>query len=120
MQYTTKDSGQREDYETGARRDTEIGKPRYDLISPVALKRLAELMGRGADKYGDRNWEQGIPISRFYSSAFRHLQQWQLGDTDEDHLAAVLFNVMGIMHTLHMIKDFKLPAELDDLERDFY
>lgn len=98
MDYITKDSGKRIDYETGARRDTEDGKPRYDLIDVTMLKRLAELMARGAEKYGDHNWKLGIPSERFLSSGLRHFYQYIEGDKTEDHLAAVIFNVMGIMY----------------------
>ena len=100
----TLDSGERISYGGEAVRDTNAGKPRYDLISTVGLKRLAELMARGAEKYSDRNWEigigteTGIPEARFYESAFRHLMQYASGDVDEDHLAAVCFNLFGIMH----------------------
>jgi hypothetical protein len=41
MTYTTKDSGKREEYKSGMRRDTQEGKPRYDLIPTWFLKRLA-------------------------------------------------------------------------------
>jgi hypothetical protein len=97
MGFVTKDSGEREEYPTGARRDTQAGKPRYDLIPIEALTRWAELMARGAEKYGDRNWEKGIPTERFYASALRHLLQWRSGDSTEDHLSAVLFNIGGII-----------------------
>lgn len=98
MTYSTKDSGKRVEYPTGALRDTNEGKPRYDLIAHEALDRLAALMARGAEKYGDNNWKRGIPTERFYESAFRHLMQWRSGDESEDHLAAVLFNISGIMY----------------------
>lgn len=112
--FTTKDSGSRQEFVTGARRDTQEDKPRYDLISPIALKRFAELMARGAEKYGDRNWEKGIPLSRFYASMFRHMMQWAEGDVSEDHLAAVMFNAAGIMHTEQKILDGELPYSLAD------
>ncbi len=93
-----KDSGKREDFPTGAVRDTEEGKPRYDLISVPAMTRLAHHLRKGAEKYNARNWEKGMDYSRLYSSALRHLMQWSAGDRDEDHLAAVLFNVMALAH----------------------
>jgi hypothetical protein len=110
--FETKDSGKRQDFETGARRDVQDDKPRYDLVSIIALKRIAELLGRGAAKYGDRNWEKGIPLDRYYASMFRHMIQWAEGDTSEDHLAAVCFNAMGIMHTEQLILWGDLPLEL--------
>jgi hypothetical protein len=95
--FVTKDSGERVAFAKGGVRDVENGKPRYDLISPEFLKRLAELLARGAEKYGDRNWEKGQTVSRAYSSMFRHMQQWYTGDRTEDHLAAIAFNVMVIV-----------------------
>lgn len=97
-EFVTKDSGQREEFEGGAIRDTEVGKPRYDLVSPLALTRLANLMARGAEKYSERNWEKGMNVSRLFSSAYRHLMQFYLGDKSEDHLAAVMFNIAAIIH----------------------
>jgi len=32
-----RDSGKREEFDTGSRRDTRQGKGRYDLLSPIAL-----------------------------------------------------------------------------------
>lgn len=96
MEFETKDSGQRVDFESGMRRDTDNGKPRYDLIPDFMLKRWASLMARGAVKYGTDNWRMADSqeeLKRFKSSALRHMYQWKCGDTDEDHAAAVLFNI---------------------------
>jgi len=101
--YETKDSGIREEYDSGMRRDTQSGKPRFDLITPkdqqyeeTLLYRWAMLMGRGADKYGDRNWEKANSVEeldRFKQSAVRHFFQWMCGLDDEDHASATLFNI---------------------------
>ena len=64
MTYVTKDSGKRQEFATGSRRDTDEGKPRYSLIPPEPLKRLAMLYVRGAEKYDDHNWVKGQPTSR--------------------------------------------------------
>jgi hypothetical protein len=112
--YHTKDSGQREDFPTGSRRDTRKGKPRFDLLPWPVLERWAALMERGAGKYGDRNWEKGQPVMRYFDSGIRHAYQWLCGETSEDHLAAVLFNFGGIMFTLWMVERGQLPTELDD------
>lgn len=103
--FETKDSGERLEYASGMRRDVETGKPRFDLLMPHGvpydaqmLTRWAALMGRGAEKYGERNWEKAAgqeELARFTSSALRHLQQWAAGETDEDHAAAVMFNLLA-------------------------
>lgn len=96
--WQTKDSGSRQAFETGAVRDIQEGKPRFDLIPTFALERVAGLYGRGAEKYGDNNWQKGIPFSRCLASLERHLHQFKQGKTDEDHLAAVVWNALAIMH----------------------
>ena len=96
--FTLKDSGKREDFPSGAVRDTREGKGRFDLISPYALRRLAQVYERGAKKYADRNWEKGFPYSRCIDSALRHIFQYIMGMRDEDHLAQALFNIMAVIH----------------------
>lgn len=51
------DSGQRISYGDGmAIREPSTGKGRYDLVSPFAMRRLAQHYENGAQKYADRNW----------------------------------------------------------------
>jgi hypothetical protein len=103
--YVTKDSGEREEYTTGMVRDTQAGKARFSLLVPKGvpyeaqfLTRVAELMTRGIEKYGNRNWEKAHTqeeLDRFEDSADRHLKQWQCRNVDEDHAAAVVFNLLA-------------------------
>lgn len=93
-----KDSGNRQKFESGAVRDIQEGKGRFDLIPPIAIKRLAKHYENGSKKYGDRNWEKGIPVSRCMDSCFRHLYNYMAGDYEEDHLAAAMWNIAAIMH----------------------
>lgn len=102
-------------FETGAFRDSSHGKPRPDLLSPFATLRRSRVMELGAVKYGVRNWEKGMPLSVFLASANRHLMQFMLGETDEDHLAHCAFNLDAIMHGQEMIKKGIWPKEYDDL-----
>lgn len=112
--FVTKDSGAREDFPTGSRRDTNEGKPRYDLIPVTALKRLAALYARGAEKYEEFNWAKGQPLRRYEESALRHIYQYLEGDREEDHLAACCWNLFSIMHHEKAIAEGRLPAELDN------
>lgn len=114
--FVTKDSGKRQEFASGMQRDTQDDKPRFDLLFPVGvpysdqfLTRVAELLARGAVKYSERNWESAAgeeELARFKSSALRHLIQYINGETDEDHLAAVAFNLMGA----HLV-EWKLKNE---------
>lgn len=112
-----KDSGKRQDFKTGAVRDIQSGKGRFDLLPPRAIKRLAQHYENGAVKYGDRNWEKGIPLSRMIDSAIRHLFQLLEGKTDEDHAIACVWNVMGIVEIQERIEEGIMPKELDDLPK---
>lgn len=112
---TIKDSGKREDFSTGSRRDVRDGKGRFDLLPARALFRLARHFEGGAKKYGDRNWEKGQPLSRYMDSTLRHLACYLRGDRDEDHLAAGAWNVLCLIDTAERINEGKLPKELNDL-----
>lgn len=111
MTFETKDSGKREEFNTGMVRDTQDDKPRYDLIDGVFLKRWAGLMARGARKYGENNWRKAATeeeLNRFKASAIRHMYQWLSGDTDEDHAVAVAFNLAGA----EMVRE-RLPHKIE-------
>lgn len=101
-------------FKSGAQRDTQTGKLRYDLISPLANYREAQIFGKGAVKYGDRNWEKGMPLSRCLASALRHLHQWLMGETDEDHLGQFAWNARAMVHFDEGMKRGLYPLELDD------
>lgn len=102
--YVVKDSGERQSFPSGAVRDTASGKTRPDLISPFFLDRLGHHLRKGASKYSEWNWAQGIPSSRCYESAMRHLLQFAQGETDEDHLSAAAFNIMVIVHNQEVLR----------------
>jgi hypothetical protein len=96
--FVVKDSGKREIVaETGMQRDIREDKGRFDLISLVALFRIARVYEKGAKKYNPRNWEKGGPYSRFCDSAVRHIVEFMLGMDDEDHLGQAAWNLMCIM-----------------------
>lgn len=115
MAYELKDSGERREFKSGAVRDRQEGKGRFDLLPFLALKRLAQHFEAGAIKYTERNWEKGISISSFMDSALRHLSEFIVGKDDEPHLVAALWNISCAIETIERIKLGILPPELDDL-----
>lgn len=67
------------------------GKTRTDLVPVEGITAVAVILGYGAQKYADRNWEQGMDWSRPYGAALRHLFAWYSGeavdkDTGYSHL----------------------------------
>lgn len=111
--FITKDSGQRAKFDSGMQRDIQDDKPRFDLIVPLSqrydntlLYRWAMLMTRGAKKYNERNWEKAESIeelSRFKASAMRHFFQAMCGEEDEDHFAAICFNINGLVYLMEKL-----------------
>jgi hypothetical protein len=158
--YTIADSGERSEFTSGAARDTETGKGRFDLLplaelsvltndsvyydillyrrtndqahlyrafmriaqefygthvveqdsrlcmvrgEPQTLEVIAALAvhyAKGAEKYSERNWEKGLPVSRFISSALRHYAHAAAGIADdENHPVAALWNILGAIYT---------------------
>ena len=78
-----------------------------------ALMRLAKHYERGAYKYDQRNWEKGLSSSRCFDSAIRHMVRQIAGDRTEDHLAAAIWNLMGIKHYLYFEYYKDIPGVLD-------
>jgi len=90
--------GNRE-FSSGAHRDSGVGKPRPSLLPQAEMERVMYRYLSGAEKYGENNWMKGMPLSVYYDSATRHLQEWFAGDTNEDHAAAAVWNILCAMWT---------------------
>lgn len=111
------DSGARQEFGTGAVRDIQEGKGRYDLLPHYAILRLARHFENGAKKYGDDNWRKGIPLRRYLDSMMRHAFKFLAGSQDEDHLAAVIWNACCLCETQELVRQGQLPKELDNLPK---
>jgi hypothetical protein len=98
-EFVVKDSGERQHFDSGMQRDVTTGKTRYDLVFDGPMfTRVAVHLTKGAEKYEPRNWMKAngpVELERFRESAVRHFMQWINGATDEDHAAAVFFNING-------------------------
>lgn len=70
-------------------------KLRMDLIPVEAIEEIAKVLGFGAKKYGDRDWEKGLSWSRYYGAALRHLTAWWGGE-DKD-------SETGLSHVAHAL-----------------
>lgn len=84
-------------YPTGSVRSADTDHLRYDLISPVGLRRLAETYASGAKKYNDHNWRKGQPFSDVLNHAIAHLYKYLYGDCSEDHLAHAAWGLFALM-----------------------
>lgn len=60
---------------------------------------VAKHFEEGALKYGENNWQKGIPESSYIDSAVRHYLKVLRGDNDEPHDRAFVWNVMCLIWT---------------------
>lgn len=108
MPFEIKDSGKRQSFEGGMVRDVTEGKVNWHRVADgPMLERWAEHLTKGNVKYpdvapGKPNWTLACgeeEYQRFRQSAFRHFMQWYNEERDEDHAAAVFFNINGAEFT---------------------
>lgn len=85
-------------FSTGAVRSRDADRERYDLISPIGIRRLAMTYAEGAIKYGVNNWQKGIPLSDLLNHAIRHIYMYLGGDRSEDHLGHAIWNIVTACH----------------------
>lgn len=60
---------------------------------------VAKHYEEGADKYGEYNWQRGLPTQSYINSAIRHYLKWFRGDKDEPHDRAFVWNIMCCIWT---------------------
>jgi hypothetical protein len=65
----------------------------------TAMIELSKHYEEGCKKYGDRNWEKGIPLHCYIDSGVRHLLKHYRGDKDEQHDKAFIWNIMCAIWT---------------------
>lgn len=114
MSYDVKDSGKRQEFASGMVRDVTEGKIEYSrVMSGPMFERWAAHLEKGAQKYpdvapGTANWTLAADeeeYQRFRASAFRHFIQWFNGEADEDHAAAVFFNINGACYVANKMSE---------------
>jgi len=111
------------------------GKTQLELISPFAREQLGKVLTFGAMKYGDRNWEKGMPWMECVASLERHLNAFKSGeDFDPEsgmyHMAQVMTNAMFLLHFYQTKPEFdnrphtylgtpKIGLDVDEVLADF-
>ena len=76
----------------------------WERDEPVGSKatmilEVAKHFEEGAKKYGERNWEAGIPVHCYIDSAVRHYLKYLREDNDEPHDRAVAWNLLCAIWT---------------------
>jgi len=86
------------------------GKPRVDLLDPMALEGTAVVLTYGATKYAERNWEKGMAWSKVIASLLRHVFLFMKGeDIDKEsglpHVDHIGTNAMFLQRYYRTHKD---------------
>ena len=115
-----KDSGDRTEFETGAKRDMHAGKGRMDLLPWYGIMEVSKHCEEGAMKYGEHNVDKGIPLHSLLDSASRHLAKYMVGMDDEDHLRAACWNLLWALNQreTHPELDDWLVVKAEDKKKD--
>ena len=64
-----------------------------------ALLEVSKHFEEGAKKYGENNWQKGIPTHCYIDGAVRHYLKWLRGDKDEPHDRAFCWNILCCIWT---------------------
>lgn len=67
---------------------------------PDEILEVSKHFEDGARKYGERNWEKGIPCHCYIDSAVRHYLKWFADYDDERHDRAFCWNLLCLAWTL--------------------
>lgn len=82
----------------------------FETLEEMVLE-VSKHFEEGAIKYGENNWQKGIPLHSYFDSAIRHLLKYWNNETDERHDRAFCWNIICAIWT------FENKPELDDFTR---
>lgn len=77
----------------------EFRNSRLKMDRPTLVLEVSKQFEDGSKKYGERNWEKGIPLHCFIDSGIRHYLKFLRGDTDEPHDLAFVWNMLCAVWT---------------------
>lgn len=72
----------------------------YEGYSGNMILEVAKHFEEGAEKYGENNWQKGLPVHSFINSAIRHLLKHKSGWDDEPHDRAFVWNIICAIWTI--------------------
>lgn len=80
-------------------REDKTNKPDFTYFAEMfkVSERIAKRLKEGEIKYARLNWRNCEDPQTYKESALRHLMQYLGGQTDEDHSAATIVNLMILM-----------------------
>ena len=89
---------------------TEFNNSVYTMLLEVSIH-----FEQGAQKYGENNWQKGIPVHCYIDSAIRHYLKYKRGDDDERHDRAFVWNVLCAIWTCKVMPELnEYGVDTDD------
>jgi hypothetical protein len=88
----------------------------FDGLSDMFLE-VSKHFEEGAKKYGEHNWQKGIPAKCYIDSAVRHYLKWLRCDNDEPHDRAFVWNILCCMWTCANkpeLNDYRKESKTND------
>lgn len=67
--------------------------------APTMFLEVSKHFEEGAEKYGENNWQKGLPVKCYINSAIRHYLKYLRGDKDEPHDRAFVWNILCAIWT---------------------
>jgi hypothetical protein len=94
---------------TGGEKGSKLA--RFDLLPMEALTTVAQLYGKGAEKYAAHNWRRGYDWSLSYAALQRHATQFWAGEDNDaemglPHMASVVFHALALITFMQEQRDF--------------
>lgn len=96
----------------------------YDLKKKLEYEMFLDLAKHfedGAKKYGENNWQKGIPVKFYIDSAVRHYLKFKAGWDDEPHDRAFVWNIICALWTIKHhpeLNDYSIVKEEEREEGD--
>lgn len=91
--------------------DIQLNQQMFEGYIASTILEVSKHFEEGAKKYGEYNWQKGIPTHCYIDSAVRHFLKFIRGDKDEPHDRAFVWNILCCMWTC------KNKPELNDYPR---
>lgn len=88
----------------------------FDSLPDMFLE-VSKHFEEGAEKYGENNWQKGLPAKCYINSAVRHYLKWLRGDNDEPHDRAFVWNILCCIWTCQNkpeLNDYRKGVEVND------
>ena len=88
---------------------------------PTMCLEVSKHFEEGANKYGEHNWQKGIPVKCYIDSAVRHYLKWLRDDEDEPHDRAFVWNILCCIWTCRNkpeLNNYKNKTEQNDYKNN--